>query len=832
MPRCSVPPVCLLVCSAGVIALLCIAFAAPAPTQTPPTSFPPPPLSSFLTSRRVPPRPPRMRNCSAIRHCGAAGYCDPSIGHCLCLPGWRGRHCETPYLAACRMSASGNAISAPCSGFAKGAPMSCQCRRDCAALHAVHGFSKHPFSSADTALCWTAGGHEAISSGLPHWANASSSSAMGSASSNTVSFWVWHRRRTRVPKRKGEPHFQVTRRTTRVNGTSQIQLWGKMVAEHDKMAQLYPQPPLFYVPSAHCPASCSYRGVCVENNHGAMRGRSPVVRYCACHAGFFGPACEQSQLSACLHSCSGHGVCADRMCVCDAGWWGLDCSLSDAPRSAVPRRAATFAPTYLLPLPTEWAMQHVYQGTPRQRGMYEASRLFLERLHSRGHLVARPEEAALFFVPVLFTQMHGCLWEPQSYLDALLDYLRSTPPFDYFWNRHGGADHVFFTTQDLGGCYFSPAAMARTIVVSHFGFTGGLADFMSQLRWRKVLEGTLNASDDLTTHRPGTWRRLLLSLAGEARAPRRRSVYAARSADLRRKYVPRDAHLDALAATWLRSPDHNRWVGPCYDRAKDVIAPTDFVMVPHEASSPPAHKHPRAQRAVSMTGASAEQLELTRRAALEATRADCTGAAAEREATGRTTLLFMSGARKDIAPWYSQGVRQTLWSLLTSSAHSNASRSGSWDKVVFKTGDWSISMLRQAQFCLCPSGWGFGWRASLALATLCIPVIIQPLIEQAYHDLLPYKRFALFYNLADLPRLPQLLESISPRRICELRAAAARYYRALMWEEPDGRAYDMLQLSLCQRAAALHARIHAEAHDGRPLPTWASCANTSAEDLL
>ena len=30
-----------------------------------------------------------------------------------------------------------------------------------------------------------------------------------------------------------------------------------------------------------------------------------------------------------MHSCSGHGACENRMCMCDEGWWGIDCSLSD-----------------------------------------------------------------------------------------------------------------------------------------------------------------------------------------------------------------------------------------------------------------------------------------------------------------------------------------------------------------------------------------------------------------------------------------------------------------------------------------------------------------------
>ena len=128
-----------------------------------------------------------------------------------------------------------------------------------------------------------------------------------------------------------------------------------------------------------------------------------------------------------------------------------------------------------------------------------------------------------------------------------------------------------------------------------------------------------------------------------------------------------------------------------------------------------------------------------------------------------------------MAPWYSQGVRQELWSLLHAS---RANSSDEWAGVVFKAGRWTIDSLRNAEFCvsartaealsdqakrgspgctrsaavtsswphltarlhaqtrvvcpqLCPSGWGFGWRTYLAVATLCIPVIVQPLVEQA-----------------------------------------------------------------------------------------------------
>ena len=478
-------------------------------------------------------------------------------------------------------------------------------------------------------------------------------------------------------------------------------------------------------------------------------------------------------------------------------------------------------------------MQHLYQGQQQpRRGMYEANRLFLERLHRRHELVARPEEAVLFYVPVMLTQMHGCLWEPQRHLDALVHYLRTTPPFDFYWNRHEGADFVFFTTQDMGKCYLSPHIAARSIVVSHFGFRGGLADFMSMKRWDGVLHAQFDASAALSIDDPvirqrrersasdlGALQRSALHASAEpsARTPLGNGGEAAqrnytRDRD-RRSHVaiPRAAHLSYIASTWLWATD--RWVGACHDRQRDVVSPPDFVLSPHEAA-------------------------LSRAAAAAAVAADCSAPPASDE---RSVLLFMSGSRRQNAPWYSQGVRQAIWSLLSNwsadaspgggGGGGSGGSGGSGGRVVFQEGAWRVGALRNATFCLCPSGWGFGWRTYLAVATLCVPVIVQPLVDQAYQDLLPYRQFALFVKLSQLPQLPRALRALSPRRVCRLRKAAARYYRALVWEEPDGLAHDMLQLSLCRRAAALRWRLHREGKAAAP-GGWAACAHTTAEALL
>lgn len=233
----------------------------------------------------------------------------------------------------------------------------------------------------------------------------------------------------------------------------------------------------------------------------------------------------------------------------------------------------------------------------------------------------------------------SCRWEPQRYLDALVEFLSTTPPFAFYWKRSTlepkaqtsgdsqclcgptlGAGTAALTTsssprrrgrllhpsplatcdlhaplhtsltrhaQDFGTCYLSPRVAHRAIVVSHFGFRGGLADFMSLKRWRGVSHGALNASASLSVHDPKIQRRLNRSVTDNSRPPppraaepefelwngggaAQRNYSVAR--DLRRTaYIPWRAHLSYLASTWLWARD--RWVGTCFDPQKDVVTP-------------------------------------------------------------------------------------------------------------------------------------------------------------------------------------------------------------------------------------------------------------------
>lgn len=64
-----------------------------------------------------------------------------------------------------------------------------------------------------------------------------------------------------------------------------------------------------------CPNECSGNGVCLSGS-------------CLCDAGFSGVDCSVS--TACPNNCSGNGVCVSGSCFCNSGFSGADCSSSSS----------------------------------------------------------------------------------------------------------------------------------------------------------------------------------------------------------------------------------------------------------------------------------------------------------------------------------------------------------------------------------------------------------------------------------------------------------------------------------------------------------------------
>jgi hypothetical protein len=71
------------------------------------------------------------------------------------------------------------------------------------------------------------------------------------------------------------------------------------------------------------------------------------------------------------------------------------------------------------------------------------------------------------------------------------------------------------------------------------------------------------------------------------------------------------------------------------------------------------------------------------------------------------------------------------------------------------------SQIEKSQFCLAPSGAGWGIRIIELVMDGCIPVIIQDNITQPYEDVLPYRKFSLRVAEADIERLPEILRAVS-----------------------------------------------------------------------
>ena len=97
-----------------------------------------------------------------------------------------------------------------------------------------------------------------------------------------------------------------------------------------------------------------------------------------------------------------------------------------------------------------------------------------------------PNAADLFFVPTFtFLGQAGNTGCPKADVAAAAHHLQRTMP--YFWQRHGGADHVFFATGDLGFCGMDSNSVGKQlaknpIFVSHFGLLGGLGAMRPDMR--------------------------------------------------------------------------------------------------------------------------------------------------------------------------------------------------------------------------------------------------------------------------------------------------------------------------------------------------------------
>ena len=159
----------------------------------------------------------------------------------------------------------------------------------------------------------------------------------------------------------------------------------------------------------------------------------------------------------------------------------------------------------------------------------------------------------------MLSQRIGNLHDPQHYVRQVVSHIRHSFPF---FNRTRGADHVFWSTQDLGGCVL-PTEIRSSIVVSHFGFTRSLADWMSTRLWVAALDAAT----------PSSSARLLDGAKWDSTF--RESASGQISDDgtwTAAKVWEVACRLDPLSTSC------KRWRGACFEPNKDIIVPNDFVV--------------------------------------------------------------------------------------------------------------------------------------------------------------------------------------------------------------------------------------------------------------
>lgn len=169
----------------------------------------------------------------------------------------------------------------------------------------------------------------------------------------------------------------------------------------------------------------------------------------------------------------------------------------------------------------------------------------------------------------------------------------------------------------------------------------------------------------------------------------------------------------------------------------------------------------------------------------------------------RSTLFFFSGQVGTGA--YSQGVRRAVFDTFNSTDGFRLVDSAveRMDMVSF------MQSMRRSQFCLAPSGSGFGVRIVYAAVAGCIPVVIQDGVRQPFDDVMDYWDFSISLRFEDIPRLDNILGKVTPTKAQHMRRHLRGAAKNFLWrtrEDGVGMAYETALRALQRRVYSISTR--------------------------
>ncbi|XP_058073601.1 uncharacterized protein LOC131222515 [Magnolia sinica] len=457
----------------------------------------------------------------------------------------------------------------------------------------------------------------------------------------------------------------------------------------------------------------------------------------------WGQFCEVPSLCSCVNQCSGRGHCRGGFCQCDAGWYGIDCSIPSVlssmrewPRWLQPA-TVSLADThltgdllnvnalvkkkrpliYVYDLPAEFD-SHLLEGrhfkfecvnriyseqntTLWTDQLYGSQMALYESILASPYRTLNGEEADYFYVPVL----DACLITraddaPHLNIQEHMG-LRSSLALDYYkkahdhivehypyWNRSSGRDHIWLFSWDEGACY-APKEIWNSMMLVHWGNTNSRHNHSTTAYW---------------------------------------------------------------ADNWDNIPSDKRGDHPCFDPDKDLVLP--------------AWKRP---------DPGSLRLKLWARSREERKRLFYFN--------GNLGPAYENGRPEDT---YSMGIRQKLAKEFGSIPDKDGKLGRQYTEnttVTSKRADNYYDDLASSIFCGVLPGDGWSGRMEDSVLQGCIPVVIQDGIFLPYENVLNYDSFAVRIREDEIPNLLQILRGFNETEIEFMLANVGKIWQRFLYRD-------------------------------------------------